>query len=67
MEEVDKPKEQQQEQAQEEHHTNTHRYYPATKKDHGHDFVKHNYCEHTNVGIDTNTHTSRYVPAQKGH
>lgn len=47
----------------EERHCTTTRYYPATSKDHGREFKVHNYCEHENVGMDTFTHTSRYVPS----
>jgi hypothetical protein len=48
-----------------EHHGTTHRYYPVTKKDHGKKLEKHNFCERANEGMDTNTHTHRYVPAQQ--
>jgi hypothetical protein len=45
------------------------RYYPATKKDHDlkleHITTKDAYKnDKTDEGIDTNTHTHRYVPAQ---
>jgi len=49
----------------EEPHSNSSRYNPVHPKEHGKDFPKHNYCEHENEGMDTHTHTSRYVPAQK--
>jgi hypothetical protein len=45
-------------------HTNCHRYYPATQKDHERDMVKHEYREEENEGMDTHTSTSRYVPAK---
>jgi hypothetical protein len=38
------------------------KYVPVTKKDHEHQ-VRHNYMDHENEGIDTHTHTSRYIPA----
>ena len=50
----------------EEVHSNSRRYVPAGKKDHNRDLQLHNYNEHTNEGMDTNTHTSRYVPAGGG-
>lgn len=46
----------------EEKHGNTSRYYPVTIKDHGEAYVKHNYCEHENEGMDTHTTSSRYYP-----
>jgi len=46
----------------EEHHNTTHKYYPVTKKNHDKPFVKHNFCEHENEGMDTHTHTHRYYP-----
>ena len=52
-----------------EHHNTTSRYYPVTKKDHERDESKelnkkHEFCECENEGMDTHTHTSRYVPAK---
>ena len=46
----------------EEPHMNTHRYYPATKKDHERPMEKHHYVDHENEGMDTHTHTHRYYP-----
>jgi hypothetical protein len=43
-------------------HTNNHKYFPVTKKDHEREIVKHNYCEDSEVYMDTHTHGSRYVP-----
>ena len=52
-----------------EHHNTTSRYYPVTKKDHEREASNtmnknHDYCECENEGMDTHTHTSRYVPAK---
>ena len=46
-----------------EHHNSSSRYYPATAKDHGREFKKHEYCECQDEGMDTHTHGGRYVPA----
>ena len=54
--------------AKKEHPLNEHehyRYYPATKKDHDRPLVKHKDGECTHEGMDTHTHTHRYVPAHK--
>mmetsp|Transcript_26057 Transcript_26057/g.60139 ORF Transcript_26057/g.60139 Transcript_26057/m.60139 type:complete len:84 (-) Transcript_26057:166-417(-) len=45
------------------HHNTTSRYYPVTKKDHERDLKKEDFCECQDEGMDTHTHTSRYVPA----
>lgn len=45
------------------HHNTTSRYYPVTKKDHEREVKKEDYCECENEGMDTHTHTTRYVPA----
>lgn len=45
------------------HHNSSSRYYPVTKKDHGRPIQKVEYCECEEEGMDTHTHTSRYVPA----
>jgi hypothetical protein len=47
----------------EEMHEGGSRYVPANRKDHERPIVKHNYVDHENEGMDTHTHTSRYVPA----
>ena len=44
------------------HHNSTSRYYPVTKKDHERPMHKVEYCECADEGMDTHTHTSRYVP-----
>jgi len=44
------------------HHSSTSRYCPATKQDHGREIRKIDYCECENEGMDTHTHTSKYVP-----
>jgi hypothetical protein len=49
-----------------EHHNTTSRYYPATKKDADREMKKHDFCECENEGVDTHTHTSRYVPVKGG-
>jgi hypothetical protein len=49
-----------------EYHNTTSRYYPATKKDADREIKKHDFCECENEGVDTHTHTSRYVPAKGG-
>lgn len=46
-----------------EHHETNSKYYPATKKDHEREMKKHDYEEPVLEGIDTYTHTHRYVPA----
>ena len=52
-----------------EHHNTTSRYYPVTKKDHERrgqqNLPKKEYCECENEGMDTHTHTSRYVPVNQ--
>lgn len=48
----------------EEMHGTTSRYYPVTRKDHGREIKRHNFCEHTEEGMDTHNTTHRYVPAQ---
>jgi uncharacterized protein (DUF885 family) len=49
-----------------EHHNTTSRYYPVTKKDHSRNVdLSHDFSERENEGMDTHTHTSRYVPAGK--
>lgn len=50
----------------EESHSNSHKYYPATKKDHECEPRLHNYSDRSNEGMDTHTTSSRYVPAGKG-
>lgn len=51
----------------EERHLTSTKYYPATRKDHDRSHQVHHYCEHENVGMDTYTHTSRYVPAHSSN
>jgi hypothetical protein len=46
-----------------EHHNTSSRYYPATKKDHEREMVKHKFCECENEGMCTHCTSSRYVPA----
>jgi hypothetical protein len=48
---------------EEEHHETNTKYFPATKKDHERDVKMHQYEEPVLEGIDTYTHTHRYVPA----
>ena len=48
----------------EEMHGTTSRYYPVTRKDHGREIKRHNFCEHTEEGMDTHNTTHRYVPVQ---
>lgn len=50
----------------EEMHEGGSRYVPANKQDHTRRMIKHNYIDHENEGIDTHTHTSRYIPAGQG-
>ena len=44
------------------HETNT-KYVPATAQDHGREIKKLDPDERVLVGVDTDTHTNRYVPA----
>ena len=44
-------------------HETTKKYFPATAKDHEREMKVHDYDDRVVEGINTASHTSRYVPA----